>query len=119
MIEILKGFAMGFGVISGMVISFFMMVIILKKIKGSNTKYKTDELLEAFEDYLMEIEEKEKYEEISIVELIISHLKKGEVIEEVYSYRIKKDVELVTEEFDSSGTVRINTYYTISGPKNQ
>ena len=115
LIELVKGIILAFGMIIGFVI---MAVTIIKLAKRKDGKYKAEDLLPAFNEYLAKVKKDELFEQIKDVDAIIAELGKGIVPETVKNYFIKRDTEVQTSDENGAPSFKIVTKYIIINRKN-
>lgn len=107
-LEIVKSCIIGFSIIVGMLICLGYLLS-----KAAKIKYKAEDLLPAFKDYLDKVEIEEWYEQRADVSTIIKHLANGTVPPEIEKYQIKKELLIHTDSHGQGSTFRFENKYTV------
>lgn len=116
LLEFLKGICISFGIIIGFIIAIVFIINKLTKYK-EKPKYKTDKLYDAFSLYLNDLIINEKYEDIDDVNLILQELKNNILVDNIYTYNIKKDTTLIISDVDKKTAINFVDTYIILNKK--
>ena len=106
----IAGFTSVLGAVVGVLVVF--MLIPLKK-KSKKVNYEAGDLIRPFEIYLDELAERDRYEEMELVILIIDHLREVKIIESVHCYHIKKIPKMIFRSHGSDTEFRFLSDYKV------
>jgi hypothetical protein len=106
--EIIKAGIIGFSIIIGMLLCLGYLLN-----KAQKIKYRPDDLLPAFKEYLKKVEVEEWYEQRAEVQHIIDMLSNGILTPAIEKYQIKKELLIHTDSHGEGSTFKFENKYTV------